>query len=315
MNYSSFGKSNYLVSKVGFGTWGVGGHGYGAVDDNTSIATIKMALDYGINFFDTADVYGFGHSEKILAKSLGHLRHEVIIATKFGVGWDSNSNTFKDISADYMVKALDASLRRLNIDRIPIFQIHWIDGKTPIDEILTALDKCKINGKIDHIGICNVDSNFIDKCQSLVRIESFQTNYNFLDNFNEAIFNSSSFHQMGVVGYGLLGRGLLTGKYSSSIKFNKGDTRSEMKKNDTKNFNRFIDASNLLNEFSKSFDITPAQLAIKLALLNKNLTCGLVGILNQEQLTEIVDLFNKSISNHDLLFIKNSILNSIEKNM
>jgi len=107
MEYKRLGSTNLEISRIGFGCWAIGGHGYGSVDDRESIQAIQKALDMGVNFFDTADVYGFGHSEEILSKVLGSQRDKVIVATKFGVNWDNNGKTYKDCSAKRIIEALD----------------------------------------------------------------------------------------------------------------------------------------------------------------------------------------------------------------
>ena len=148
MEYAKLGLSDLRVSRIGFGCWAIGGHGYGKTDDKESIKAIQKALHLGINFFDTADVYGFGHSEEILCKALGSQKDNVIIATKFGVNWDERGNTFYDCSPKRVTEALEGSLRRLKIDCIPVYQIHWYDNVSPILETLEVLKKYQESGKI-----------------------------------------------------------------------------------------------------------------------------------------------------------------------
>ena len=161
MEYKYIGNTINQITRIGFGCWAIGGHGYGNVSDDESIKSIQHAIDLGINFFDTADVYGFGHSEEILSKALGNKRHEVFIATKFGVAWDENGNTKKDCSPSRVVKALDASLKRLRIEIIPLYQIHWPDGTTNLDDTLDVLEKCQREGKIINIGCSNFSSELL----------------------------------------------------------------------------------------------------------------------------------------------------------
>jgi len=174
MEYKKLGETDLEISRIGFGCWAIGGHGYGKVDDNESIEAIKKALDSGINFFDTADVYGFGHSEEILGKALGTQRNDVIIATKFGINWKENGHTFKDCSAKRVVKAVENSLRRLKIDTIPLYQIHWPDPNTTLQETMGALIDCQKSGKIRYIGSSNFNAGLIEQIQKIGRIESLQ---------------------------------------------------------------------------------------------------------------------------------------------
>ena len=126
------GMTDLRISRIGFGCAPMGGYDYGKVVDDESIKAVRKALDMGINFFDTADIYGFGHAEKVLSDALGNDRHKVVISTKFGLTWDKEGNVTKDSSAKMVVTALEASLRRLKVDAISLYQVHWIDSATPI---------------------------------------------------------------------------------------------------------------------------------------------------------------------------------------
>ena len=205
----------------------IGGHGYGAVSDDGSIKAVQKALDLGINFFDTADVYGFGHSEEILGKALGGKRNEVIIATKFGVNWDKNKRTFKDCSPERVVEALEASLRRLKIDCIPLYQMHWHDGVTPIFETMEALLKCKEEGKIKYIGGSNFSFELTKEAMKTGTIDSIQLPYNVINkNWSDEIVHYVSELKLGVIAYQVLARGLLAGKFNKNTQFGPQDTRS-----------------------------------------------------------------------------------------
>ena len=148
MEYKRLGLTDLEISRVGFGCWTMGKSRWGKVYDQDSIASVHEALNQGINFFDTADVYGFGHAEKILCKALGSHRNQVVIATKFGVNWDEKGNTSRDCSPKRVVEALEGSLRRLKLDCIPLYQIHWPDPKTPIWVTMEAFKKVKVKNFI-----------------------------------------------------------------------------------------------------------------------------------------------------------------------
>ena len=138
MESINLGKTNLKISRLGVGTWAIGGFGWGKINDFDSIAALRRAWDLGINFFDTADVYGRGHAEEILARALGENRKNAVIATKFGVRVGPDGKTFKDISPQYAVEALEASLRRLKIECVPLYQIHWPDDATSIEETMAG---------------------------------------------------------------------------------------------------------------------------------------------------------------------------------
>ena len=155
MEYVKFGSTPLTISRIGVGCAAIGGYDYGKVDDRESVTAIRKAFDLGITFFDTADVYGFGHAEEILAQALGKHRAEVIVATKFGVSWEGKGRTTRDISAARVVEALEGSLRRLKLECIPLYQIHWHDFRTSLEETMQALKRCQEAGKVRFVGCCN----------------------------------------------------------------------------------------------------------------------------------------------------------------
>ena len=120
MEYSRLGITDLKVSRVGFGGWAIGGHAWGKVDDHESIQAVRKAFELGVNFFETADIYGFGHSEEILCKALGEDRNKVVVATKFGLRWDEDGKVSRDASGKRVVEALEGSLRRLQLDCLPL---------------------------------------------------------------------------------------------------------------------------------------------------------------------------------------------------
>ena len=146
MEFVNLGKTDLKISRLGVGTWAIGGFGWGKINDSESIEALRQAWGLGINFFDTADIYGLGHAEEILAAALGENRKQAVIATKFGMRVDPDGKTLKDISPKHAIEALEASLRRLKIDCVPLYQIHWPDAVTPIEETMAALIKSQKQG-------------------------------------------------------------------------------------------------------------------------------------------------------------------------
>jgi aryl-alcohol dehydrogenase-like predicted oxidoreductase len=287
MEYQRLGLTDLKVSRIGFGCWAIGGHGYGNVDDSESIKAIHKALDLGINFFDTADVYGFGHSEEILGKALGGKRNDVIVATKFGVNWDENRRTFKDCSAKRIVEALDGSLRRLKIDCIPLYQIHWHDGKTPIEDVMEALFKCKEEGKIKYIGGSNFPFELTKEAMKTGMIDSIQLPYNFINkNWSDEIVHYVSALKLGVIAYQVLARGLLAGKFNENIQFGPQDTRAFDKDFQGSKFIKNLNIVRKMKKIALKYGKTTSQLAIRWVLDNPNVSCALVGALTQIQVVD-----------------------------
>lgn len=305
MEYKKLGLTDLEVSRIGFGCWAIGGHGYGKVDDRQSIHAIRAALDLGINFFDTADVYGFGHSEEILSKGLGAARKDVVVATKFGVAWDQNGNTFHDCSPKRVVEALEGSLRRLRLDCIPLYQIHWYDHVTPISETLEALRKCQEAGKIRYISCSNFSTDLVREAFKAHRIESLQCLYNILQRETER--DMAACHRefnIGIIVYGLLARGLLSGKYNLSSQFGENDTRnrSDMFRGD--HLKRNLELVETLKQVGLRYGKTSAQVAIRFALENPFVTCAITGNKTREQVEENVTALHWRLTQEDLLALQ-----------
>jgi len=308
MEYKRLGSTNLEISRIGFGCWAIGGHGYGSVDDRESIKAIQKALDMGVNFFDTADVYGLGHSEEILSKALGSQRDKVIIATKFGVAWNKNGKTFKDCSAKRVVEALDGSLRRLKIDCIPLYQIHWHDGKTSIEDVMGTLLRCRDAGKILHIGCCNFSKDLIIRASNINRVESYQCLYNLAKRQNENVVKYSSEElNMSVFAYGVVGRGVFSAKYNKDSQFVENDTRINDPDFQGVRYNKNILIAEKLGEIGQKYGKLPVQVAIRWVLENPNITSAITGLKNKKQVSENVGSVGWSLDQSNMELIDSII--------
>jgi aryl-alcohol dehydrogenase-like predicted oxidoreductase len=289
VEYTRLGNTDLEVSRVGFGCWAIGGHGWGKVDDHVSIKAIHRALDLGINFFDTADVYGFGHSEEVLCRALGELRTKVIIATKFGVTWDAEKSIGHDTSPGRIIKALEGSLRRLRLDCIPLWQIHWPDQKTPLSATMEALIRCQEEGKVRHLGCSNFSAEQICEAQEYGRLESLQASYNILDRSIEgSLLECCQRFQMGIVAYNPLAQGLLSGKFGVDVKFGGDDIRSRSKYFCDGQIKDNLRATAQLREVAKQFGKSPAQVAIRWVLDKPGVACAIPGMKTPRQVEENV---------------------------
>lgn len=292
MEYQKLGLTDLKISRIGFGCWAIGGHGYGEVDDRQSIFAIDKAVDLGINFFDTADVYGFGHSERMLSKALGAKRHDVVIATKGGVKWNANGETALDCSPQRIASAIDASLRRLRLDTIPLYQIHWHDKVTPIQEVLAVLKRHQEEGKIRHIGLCNSAAALLMDVADAWEVQSIQVPYNIANaTIEDGIARYVNERRASLLVYNVLMRGLLTGKYSPGAVFGESDTRAA---DATFSPSRMRDHQELISELSRIGRLsnrTPSQVAIRWVLNSNLVTCALLGIKTAAQVEENADVF------------------------
>ena len=227
MEYFQLVFSDLKISRIGFGCAAISGYDYGKVDERIAIEAIRKSWEKGVNLFDTSDVYGFGYTEKLLAKALGNERHNAIITTKFGVNWDSSGRTYKDCSVKRIVKALENSMKRLKLDCIPIYMVHWHDGLTPFKDLMGALKKCQKDGKIRYLGCSNFTEKMVLKSLKTHRLDFIQQPYNLIRKDYEAqLYKSFHNESMGTIIYDVLARGLLTGKYKKNIAFEKNDTRN-----------------------------------------------------------------------------------------
>ena len=205
------GRSELEVSPVAFGTWQLGGD-WGATDEEAAVAAIGRAADRGINFFDTAQAYGFGASERLLARALkGRPRDEVVIATKGGLR-PMGGGIERDASPDWIRRGVDSSLKALGTDYIDLYQIHWPDPKVPFAETAGALADLKAAGKIRHVGVSNYDAAQMAEFSRTLPVETLQPVYHmFRRDIEESVLPYTKAHGIGVLAYGPLGHGLLSG--------------------------------------------------------------------------------------------------------
>ena len=218
--------SDKEISAVILGTWAIGGSHWGPYDEENAVRAIDSALDGGINAIDTAPVYGDGHAEELVGKAIHGRRDKIFLATKCGL--DIYSRTYdRDLSPSYIEKDLHGSLKRLNTDCIDLYQCHWPDPRTPVEETMAALLKFREQGKIRHIGVSNFSGAELVAALCHAPIFSLQPHYSLLDRGAEkdqlplCVENG-----INVFPYGSLGAGMLTGKYRECPQFKRGDARS-----------------------------------------------------------------------------------------
>lgn len=205
----------------------MGQYGWGAVQEEELLSAVSEAVENGINFFDTADTYGLGTSEKTLAKALGSRKNDVVIADKFGVRVE-NGHTFYDNSPEWIEKALAGSLQRLGRDYIDLYQIHYRDNVTPIESVVETLERLKEKGYIRYYGLSNIHEDDLGELKKYKGcFVSFQDEYSLACRKNEAdIFKAQEQLDITPMTWGSLGQGILTGKYSKDSVFGKDDRRS-----------------------------------------------------------------------------------------
>lgn len=228
MEYITLKNSDLKVSRLCMGGCPMGKYGWGDVQENELIDAVHAALDRGITMFDTADTYGLGQSERILAKALGKRRKDVVIADKFGVRVGFNGTVY-DNSPQYIREALDNSLQRLETDYIDLYQVHYRDNFTPLSTVIDTLEELKNAGKIRYYGLSNIHEKDYDEIKPYIgRIVSVQDEYSLACRKNEMdLLRLSEEFRITPLTWGSLGQGILTGKYTKdNVTFGADDRRS-----------------------------------------------------------------------------------------
>ncbi len=312
MIYTDWETTDIKLSCLGLGGEQLGGHGWGKVSDKQMIDVVHKALDLGITLFDTAPIYGLGHSEEVLGKALGINRKNVIIATKAGLRWRTGKHFEKSIdsSPSNIEREIDLSLKRLRTDYIDLYQIHWHDPDTPLEETLVAMSKLKQAGKIRCIGCCNFTIEVLREAMKYEVIETAQIPYNLIDRTSENdILPFCRDKNIKVLTYSPLARGFLSGKYDADTVFSPNDNRN---RTNDKYFSGEEIANNLvvlerLKLISNKIGETPSQIAIRWCLDNRDITSVIFGAKNALQVEENVASLDFSILGYDIEFLSKEI--------
>ena len=290
--------TNIRTSRIAFGCDALGEFGWGTVDTAEIISAIEMALELGINFFDTADIYGYGKSEENLAVAIEGKRHNVVISSKFGMRPKDGGGSYLDSSPDWINRAILESLARLKTDYIDLYQLHWWDQKTHPEEIIDTLESLKSKGMIRAYGITNDYVDFFLK--GFKNISTFSAQFSLLEATKyEKISdysNNSTF-----LSWGSLAQGFLSGKYRKITKFQSGDRRNSnnYRSFDPEVFKHNLKVLEILDKYSSSKENHSAT-AIRWILDLLPNSIALVGIKNREQLNTIARVFDIDIKEEQL---------------
>ncbi|MEI9988797.1 MAG: aldo/keto reductase [Rhizomicrobium sp.] len=275
------------TSRIGLGTWAIGGWMWGGSDEAEAIRTIRAAFDRGINLIDTAPVYGFGRSEDIVGKALLGLRPRAVIATKVGLDW-KDGKPFRDASRARIRKECEDSLRRLQTDHIDIYQVHWPDPTTPIAETADAMRSLYTEGKIAAIGVSNFSVAQMEEFRRHAPLHVLQPPYNLFERAAEAeILPYARANGIATLGYGALCRGLLSGTMRADTKFEGDDLRRTDPKFQQPRFGHYLAAVTRLDTLARErFGRTVIDLAVRFNL-DKGITSALWGARRPDQLAPV----------------------------
>src|SRR6516165_709488 len=298
MNLRKLGQSDLNLTPIGIGAWAIGGgrweFGWGPQDDEQSIAAIRAGLDLGINWIDTAAAYGLGHSEKIVGRAVRGLRYRPYIFTKCSLVWDGTGKIVHNLQADSIRRECEASLERLEIDAIDLYQIHWPAWKgapesaSPgsIEEAVGALAKLRDQGKIRHIGVSNFNVQQIERAQRVAPITSLQPQYSLVaTEVGTAILPYALSQRIGVIVYSPMGSGLLTGAMTREriAAMPEDDWRKHSANFQEPLLGRNLQLVETLRSVGQRHKASPGEVAIAWTLKNPAVTAAIVGVRNAQQ--------------------------------
>ncbi len=290
------------LTVIGFGAWAIGGpwlFGWGPVDDAQSVEAIHSAIDLGINWIDTAAVYGLGHSEEIVARALKDIRGRVFVATKCGLVWDDKGTVKNNLHPDSIRREVHASLKRLQVDTIDLYQFHWPDPSVPVEDSWGAMLRLQEEGKVRYAGVSNFDVPLLERCSALGPVQSLQPPFSLLNPVvAESILPYCRNNGIGVVAYSPMQSGLLSGTFDLA-KLAPDDWRRKNEMFREPRFSRAMAMVATLREMAKAYHATVGQLAIAWVLRNPAATAAIVGGRTPAQVKETAGAVTVALSDSD----------------
>ncbi|MCK4851574.1 MAG: aldo/keto reductase, partial [Candidatus Omnitrophica bacterium] len=293
------------VSPISLGSWVFGGDCWGETDDSESVDVVKEAIAGGINMIDTAPVYGNGRSESVIGRAIQGRRDRVTVATKCGLEVKGASMRI-NLSAGFIRKDAEASLRRLGIETIDLYQCHWPDKDTPLEETFGEMLRLQKEGKIRYIGVCNFDRALLSRALAIAPVVSDQVQYSLFDrSIEQDLLSFCGERSVSILAYGALGGGMLTGKYKEPPVFNKGDARSFFYKYYREPFwskgKRLVSS---VEEIAASRGVPVAGAAINWVLSHDEVVSCIVGNRTRDQLRKNLSAAEWDLSGEELRHIQ-----------
>ena len=318
MKYTRFGKTDLIISTVGFGAWAIGGsweYGWGNQNDKDSIATLHAALEKGVNWIDTAPAYGLGHSEEVICQFLKSLPEadRPLIFTKCGLVWKKGAfNVSANLSPKSIEKEVGDSLKRLGIDSIDLYQIHWPMPDSNVESAWETLVKLKEQGKVKHIGVSNFSVEQLNRANAIAAVETLQPKYSLIARAAENdVLPWCTEKDVGVIVYSPMGSGLLSGTMSKEriASFHRDDWR-RTKSDDFREpkLSRNLERVEMLKAISDRLDCTVGEIAIAWVLRNKHVDAAIVGMRRPDQ-TEVISAADRNLDDEAV----QSILKLLDK--
>jgi aryl-alcohol dehydrogenase-like predicted oxidoreductase len=307
MQTRKFGKTDMETTPIGFGSWAVGGSGWaagwGPQDDEESVGAIRRALELGVNWIDTAAVYGLGHSEEIVARALEGVSERPYVFTKCSMVWDENGEIGYSLKAESVKRECENSLRRLRTDAIDLYQIHWPNPDEEIEEGWSAMAELKAEGKVRHIGVSNFDVPQMKRAQEIAPVESLQPPYSMLSReIEDEILPYCQENGIAVIVYSPMKSGLLTGKmtHERAQSLPEDDWRSRATAFQEPQLSRNLELVELLREIGNRHGISPAEVAIAWTLSHPAVTGAIVGARRSDQVDGVVGAAELKLTGDEL---------------
>jgi aryl-alcohol dehydrogenase-like predicted oxidoreductase len=294
MEFGQIQNTDIRPSRIGLGTWAIGGWKWGGADDDAAVATIQRALDSGINLIDTAPAYGQGHSEEIVGRAIQGRRERVVVATKVGLEWDERGEPRRNASASRIRKEIGDSLARLQTDYVDIYQVHWPDPATPMEETAKAMQALYDAGKIRAIGVSNFSPAQMNEFATFSKLHTVQPPYNLFERAAERdILPYAMAHSLTALTYGALCRGLLSGTTREDTTFKGDDLRREDPKFQPPRFAQYLRAVARLDEFARAhYDKRVLHLALRWLLDQPGVVAALWGARRPDQVEPVSEVFD-----------------------
>ena len=314
MEYTRLGETELEVSRICFGTWQLGGD-WGEIDAGEAGAAVRRAVDLGINFFDTAQAYGFGTAERRVGDALRDLiagdRESVVLATKGGLR-PAGNGVERDASREWLRQGLEESLGHLGTDYIDLYQVHWPDPTTPAEETAAVLSEFVEEGKVRYVGVSNYSARQMHELERHLKIDTLQPPYHiFRRGVEKHVLPYCEAHGIGTLAYGPLAHGLLGGRYDEDTTFEADDWRSGSSAFSGEVFAHNLEVVERLKKFAFDRGMTVAQLAIAWVLAHPGVDVAIVGarrpdqiegtaeagdvVLDDEELAEMADIIDDVI--------------------
>lgn len=326
MTLKQLGSSDMHITPIGLGTWAIGGEGamgWGPQDDAQSIAAIRRAVERGINWIDTAAIYGFGHAEKIVAQALKDIggTNRPYVFTKCSIIWDENHNFRHHMKAESIRKEVEDSLQRLQIDVLDLYQIHWPclppgSADSDIEEAWTELSKLKEQGKVRTIGVSNFNVPQLERAQQITAIASLQPPYSMLmRDIEENILPYCQKHNISVIVYSPMHNGLLTGKMTREriAALHETDWRKHINPAFCEpHLSRNLELVELLRDIGERHGKSPAEVAIAWTLRHPAVTGAIVGVRRPDQVDGIVGAMDFRLNDSEIAEIDANLPESID---